>query len=349
MKVLFVMDRRNDAGSIQAVANYIRAGEELGHTLAVYGREEAGFPGVRFSLEAGAFDYAVFVFESKLRWMSGVQLAPVLSAIPRIRRAVLDADGMYNQRITLDDYDRNHASEQDRREWVAHCDRLAERILQPTLSPREARVRPLLFYGYDPDSRVRPAPEKQADIVLVAHNWWRWRELSERLLPAIEGIRSRLDGIRFVGAWWDGAPPWAGYLGLEQAFSVDPERLRRLRIHVADPVPYTEVIQTMSQGRLNIMTQRPLLRALGFVTSKYFEIFCADTVPLVMIPPEQAEMVYGPAGRELSLHEGMAEKLLDVLARPARYRELVEQVRRRLAERHSYRQRVIELAAALEA
>ena len=60
-------------------------------------------------------------------------------------------------------------------------------------------------------------------------------------------------------------------------------------------------IQVMSTGRINIMTQRPLFRELKILTSKYFEIFSADTIPLVMIDPDHAEMVYGPAGRELAL------------------------------------------------
>ena len=44
MKILFVMDRRVDRGSIQAVANYVRAGDELGHAIALYGREDPRFP-----------------------------------------------------------------------------------------------------------------------------------------------------------------------------------------------------------------------------------------------------------------------------------------------------------------
>ena len=55
------------------------------------------------------------------------------------------------------------------------------------------------------------------------------------------------------------------------------------------PVPFTEVIEKMSNGRVNIMTQRPLFRQLRVLTSKYFEIFAADTIPLVMLDPDHAE------------------------------------------------------------
>ena len=103
----------------------------------------------------------------------------------------------------------------------------------------------------------------------------------------------------------------------------------------------------MSTGRLNIMTQRPLFRELKILTSKYFEIFSADTTPMVMISADHAEMVYGPAGRELALCNGVADKLIDVLSRPKKYRELVQEVRKHLLTYHTYRNRVQELVAAL--
>ena len=44
------------------------------------------------------------------------------------------------------------------------------------------------------------------------------------------------------------------------------------------------------------MTQRPLFRELRLLTSKYFEIFCADTIPLVMIDPDHAVVGLWPGG-----------------------------------------------------
>ena len=351
MKILFVMDKRVNAGSIQAVANYMRAGDEFGHSIALYGRQDPNFPRLRFSTEASAFDYVVFIIESRLQWMSGLRLPRILSRVPRGRRAILDADGMYNPTIAVEGYDRNHANERERLVWLTTFDYLADKILQPTPVPCQPGVSALAFYGYDPASQIRAdaAPSKRFDIVHVGHNWWRWREVSNSLLPAIERIRDRLDGICFVGAWWDGVPPWARALDLEAAFCVEAERFRRVRIEVRPPVPYSQVIPTMSEGRVNLMTQRPLFRHLRFLTSKYFEIFCANTIPLVMLDPDHEESVYGPAGRELALHDGIGDKLLDVLSRPHKYREIVEQVRRHLVQHHSYQRRLQELVAALEA
>lgn len=350
MKVLFVMDRRVNAGSIQAIAGYARAGDDLGHTIALYGRPDPSFPTVRFSADPDAFDYVVFVIEFGLSWMSGLRLPRFLAAVPRERRAVLDADGMYNQIVAVDGYDRNYADERERAQWLAHCDYLSDKILQPTLSPREPKVLGLPFYGYDPGLKrdTRGSPPKQFDIVHLAHNWWRWREVSGCLLPAIERIRPHLDGICFVGSWWEGAPAGARAQQLEAAFGADLDRFRRLGIQVRPPVPYTDVVSAMSEGRVNIMTQRPLFRHLKLLTSKYFEIFSADTIPLVMLDAEHAESVYGPAGRGLALDGEIADKLLDAVQHPERYRELVRDVRCHLAAHHSYRNRVQELVAALQ-
>ena len=71
---------------------------------------------------------------------------------------------------------------------------------------------------------------------------------------------------------------------------------------------YTDVIRTMSTARINIFTQRPVLHHLKHLTLQYFEIFYADTIPLLMLDDDHAEAVYGPAGRELTLPGRVAEK-----------------------------------------
>jgi hypothetical protein len=351
MRILLAMDRRLDRGSIQAIANYIRAGDELGHVIALYGREDPAFPGLRCSTDAGAFDYVLFVVESWRGWMSALRMPRFLASVPRSRRAILDADGMYNPIVAVDGYDRNFLWEQDRLEWRRHYELLTDKILQPTFQPLEPHVRSLPFYGYDPAAQVssESLPSKPFDILHLGHNWWRWREISMCLLPAIEKIRGQVGDIAFVGSWWDAPPAGAKDLNLELAFGVDYPWFQRLGIQVRPSVPFTEVIRTMSTGRINLMTQRPLFRRLQILTSKYFEIFAADTIPLVMLDPDHAESVYGPAGRELTLQDQIADKLLDVLGHPRKYHEIVQEVRCHLAAHHSYRQRVQQLVEALAA
>jgi hypothetical protein len=48
------------------------------------------------------------------------------------------------------------------------------------------------------------------------------------------------------------------------------------------------------------------------------------------------------------LYHDVAGKLLDVLDRPGRYRELVQEVRCHLEKHHSYRVRLQELVTALK-
>jgi hypothetical protein len=164
----------------------------------------------------------------------------------------------------------------------------------------------------------------------------------------MERTRESLGEICFVGLWWDAPPAWAAAVGQEDAFRVDPQRLRELGIRVLPAVPYCDVISTMSAARINIMTQRPLFRWLGLVTSKYFEIFSAETLPLVMLEPEHAERIYGPSGRDLALHGDIGSKLIDVLERPKKYQEAVQAVRRHLTTHHSYERRLHELLEMLD-
>src|SRR6266446_10235034 len=163
------MERRVNAGSIQALANYIQEGKNIGHTLAVYGNPDSQLSEIYFSNEVHLFDYVVFIFESRLNWVSGLQLARLLTIVPRSRRVILDADGMYNPLIVLDGYDRNHASERERQTWVASYEAIADRIVQPTLWPRQPRVQSLLFYGYDSQARAADASRhvKRVDIMHV--------------------------------------------------------------------------------------------------------------------------------------------------------------------------------------
>jgi hypothetical protein len=153
--------------------------------------------------------------------------------------------------------------------------------------------------------------------------------------------------IGFIGLWWDGPPAEGTEAGPSLAFQSDPDAFRRLRIKTAPSVMYNEVIRTMSSARINIFTQRPVLHHLKHLTLKYFEIFYADTIPLLMLDADHAESVYGPAGRELTLSSPVAEKLLDALRRPDHYRGVVEDIRRHLAAHHSYDLRIEELVAAM--
>src|SRR5262249_13987067 len=154
--------------------------------------------------------------------LSGLHLARLLTAVPRLRRVIFDADGMYNSLLLHQDYDRNHGSTHERRRWLTAYEALADRIFQPSLQPQPADVSPLPFYGYDAEAVVDESDAKPIDIMHLGHNWWRWREIGERLLPALGQVRELFGEICLVGLWWDAPPPWAAQIGQQDAFFVDP-------------------------------------------------------------------------------------------------------------------------------
>lgn len=350
MNILFVMKHRGNAGSTHAVANYMRIAPKYGHSVAIYGTPISYVPELQFSMAVEEFDRVVYLFESELYRIKRLQEATLLAKFAKERRLILDADGMYNPLVIVDDYDFNHRNEADRARWIEYLGVLADRIAQPTLAPPlDPRVSAMAFFGYNPALQIDPsaAPPKQYDILHVGHNWWRWREVANDLLPAFDQIRDQVGEIGFIGLWWNEPPSEGLEAGPEAAFQSDPEAFRRLGIQTPKAVMYHDVIQTMSTARINILTQRPVLRRLKYLTLKYFEVFCADTIPLLMLDADHAEAVYGPAGRELTLPGRVAEKLLDALRRPDHYRGVVEDVRRHLIAHHSYEQRVEELVAAL--
>ncbi|MBX2805729.1 MAG: glycosyltransferase [Hyphomicrobiales bacterium] len=350
MNILFVMKHRGNAGNTHAVADYVRVGQKYGHNVAFYGTPLPWLPELKFSTNINEFDRVFYLFESELYRVNPLREAALLAHFPREARAVFDMDGMYNPRILLDDYDHNHKDDAQQAEWIEFYDALTDRVMKPTLAKQDApNVTPLIFYGYDPSLEIdqASAPPKQYDILHVGHNWWRWKEISEQVLPGIEQIRDRIGEIGFIGLWWDKPPAEGPEAGPEAAFRSDPETFRRLKIQATDAVMYNEVVQTMSSAKINIFTQRPVLHHLRHLTLKYFEIFYADTIPLLMLDADHAEAVYGPASRELVLPGRVAEKIADALERPDRYREIVADIRRHLAVHHSYDRRVDELITAM--
>lgn len=351
MNILFVMKHRGNAGNIHAVADYMRVGKRYGHSVAILGDAQPWLPDLRFSSDITAFDAVVYLFESEIYRVKRLQEATLLARIPRSRRIVLDMDAMYNPMTVVDNYDRNHWNEEQRAQWIEHFDALADRVMKPTLAPlSNPRAVSLPFYGYDPSLELdQGSVPKTYDILHVGHNWWRWRAISGHILPAIEQIRGEIGEIGFIGLWWDEPPVEGPEAGPAEAFRSDPEWLRRLEIQTSTAVMYNEVIRTMSSARINIFTQRPVLHHLKHLTLKYFEIFYADTIPLLLLDADHAESVYGPAGRELTLIPGrIPEKIGDALRRPDHYRSLVKDVRRHLAVHHSYDIRVGELIAAMQ-
>lgn len=350
MNILFVMKHRGNAGNTHAVANYIRVAPSFGHNVAIYGDPQEHLPEIKFSKDVKSFDRLAYLFESEIYRLSRLEEAAMLGNISRRHRMIFDMDGMYNPVTKVDGYDFNHESEWESERWRDYYDALSDVVMKPTLAhSKNPRVKPMAFYGYDAALEMPPesAPSKQYDIMHLGHNWWRWRDIGGKLLPAIAPIRDRIGEIGFIGLWWDGPPAEGADAGPVAAFESDPALLKKLRIKTEQSVMYTDVIRTMSTAKINIFTQRPVLHHLKHITLKYFEVFYADTIPLLMLDEAIAREVYGPASHELMLRENIGEKILDALARPDHYRDVVATVRKYLAANNSYAKRIAELVSAV--
>ncbi len=360
MDLLLVSKLARSARAINTIAQYCRIAPELGHQVAVFGEQQLDFPDIRFSLDVAAFDVAVFVVYMPSDFPDLPYLANLLDGLPKSRRVIIDCSGRYNDTVRVE-HDFNHLEKMDGHqgwEWIEAFQSVADRILQPTLTPRRDGVQPFLFHGYDPNGAVRsgasPAEAalrwshevKRYGIAYVGHNWQRWTQM-RRFLEAIAPIRDKVGSLALVGWDWRHRPDWAIQLGIKGA-DVDPELIERLDVELRDPIPFTEFRQFLSDARFGPIFQRPLFNELGLVTNRIFETFLADTVPLVMLPEDLAEAIYGPDVHPLVPGKDVAGRLREILHDPAPYWDAIGRVRQHLASHHSYAQRVSELVALVE-
>jgi hypothetical protein len=350
VNILFVMKHRGNAGNTHAVANYIRVAPKYGHNVAMYGDALDYMPEIKFSRDVRAFDRIAYLFESEIYRLGRLDETRMLGIVPKRHRMIFDMDGMYHPVTKVDDYDFNHATQSEQQRWKEYYDALSDVVMKPTLAQsNDPHVRPMIFYGYDPALEIPlgSVAAKEYDIMHLGHNWWRWRDVGRKFLPAIEPVRERIGKIGFIGLWWDGPPAEGKDAGPEAAFESDPALIKRLRVTPEDSVMYTDVIRKMGTAKINIFTQRPVLHHMKHITLKYFEVFYADTIPLLMLDEDIALQVYGPAARELMLRENIADKVIDALERPGHYRDVVGSVRKYLAANNSYDKRMAELVSAL--
>jgi hypothetical protein len=363
MKLLVISKLDRFARAASTITKYVQVGKALGHEVAVFGEQNSEFPSVPFSLDVKAFDYAVFVVYETKDFPDLPYLARLLDGVPRERRAVIDCCGRYNDTVRVE-HDFNHLEKLDSHqgwEWVEGFQAVSDKVLQPTLTPQRPDVRPFLFHGYDPAAVVRPYPSareaarawsgegeapKPYGAVYVGHNWQRWSQI-RRFLEAVEPLRGDLGPICLAGWRWDERPDWAVELGI-QGVDTDPALLARLGVETKWPVPYNEVVGFMGQARFCPVFHRPLFNQLGLVTNRTFETFCADTLPLLLLPDRVVEGVYGPEAAPLAPGDDVAGRLRDMMRRPEAYWDAVLKVRARLAERHSFQRRFQELLGILE-
>lgn len=349
MRLMFVHYLFEDRGSAQDVHYFAQTARALGHEVALYGPPDPKSP-FNYSLDLASADAVIFIFEwtTDLQFGDRLDLLRLVSRVPRRRRVVLDCDGKYNDAVSVvGDY--NHADAEMARRWVEVCDSLTDKIYQPTLHPLRPNVGTHFFHAYHPGWEVPlDFRGKEFDLFYVGNNWFRWRAISQ-VLKAVEPVRARLGRVGMVGHGWDRTPPWANASISRDAYYSDPEYLQQLNVEVGPPVHFKEVIAQMSRGVIHPVVYRPLFNRLQLVTCRTFETFAANTIPLFGQDEAYVTEFYGDRAGELVLPaRGPEEKVLDMVRRPEHYAEIVRDIRRYLAEKHSYAVRLRELIEIVE-
>ncbi len=363
MKLLIVTTLNRFARAVSPIAHYVRIGRSLGHEVAVFGEQNTEFPSIPFSLDVKRFDYAVFVVYETKDFPDLPYLAQLLDGMPKERRVIIDCTGRYNDTVRVE-HDFNHLERLDNHqgwEWVEGFQAVSDTILQPTLTPLRSDVRPFLFHAFDPHSIARPyasATEaveawqistngaKPYGVVYVGNNWQRWTQVA-RFLEAIEPIKDQVGPICLAGWAWDHRPDWAAELQIS-GIDVDRDLAQRLGVETKWSVPFDEVVPFLGQGRFCPVIQRPLFNHLSLVTNRTFETFCADTVPILMLPEGLVEAVHGPTALPLTPGDDITGRVVDMTLHPEAYWDAVLKTRAHLAMHHSYERRFQELLAILD-
>ena len=358
MKLLFVTEVNPWVRSVSTIHRYVAAGRRLGHDVLVYGEAQSDLPHLPFSTDLKGVDLALFIVQVPNDFPDMPYLARVLDGIPRERRVVLDLWGRYNETIRLD-HDFNHLEKIDGHpawEWTEAMEAVSDHILQPTLSPIRLGAKSFLFHGFEAEKVAKPyATAKEAaaawragkpyGAVYIGNNWHRWHQV-RAFLDEYSEVRDSAGTFCLAGWDWGQRPNWAAEMGIA-GVDTDSGYLEQQGVEVWGGIHFDEVVPLLSTARFAPVLHRPLFKHLNLVTNRSFETFCADTLPVLMLPQEFVSAIYGKAALALVPSASVADHLGKVLSDPEPYWDAVLQTRTHLARNHSFERRIAELEALL--
>ncbi len=359
MRILLVTGVDAWTRSVATIHKWIEAGRTLGHDIAVYGEANPELPKLKFSTDLNGVDLALFVVQVPSDFPDMPYLARVLDGIPKEKRAIVDLWGRYNDTIRVD-HDFNHLEKLDGHqawEWQDAIATVSKTILQPTLKPKRAEVKPFLFHGFDENSVAKKHAsaaaaaaswkKKNHGVLYVGSNWQRWNQV-RAFLEEYGKVRSEVGKASLVGWDWSERPDWAVQKGI-MGVDADPAFLESVGADAHNGKRFDEIVELLGYAKFAPVIHRPLFRELGFVTNRTFETFYADTIPILLLPERFVEEIYGAAAKKLIPAQGVSNWLLDAVKNPEAYWDAVLKTRAHLAAKHSYAVRIGELkkAAAL--
>lgn len=348
MRLIFVGCALDHQGNAQDIYNYIQVAKKIGHEVVLYAPEHTQ-SWLTCSSDVESADAVIFIAQTNMYLHYGgyLNLVRLLSQVPRERRVVIDCDGKYNYPIRVKG-DYNHLDAVSSQHWLEICDSLTDKIFQPTRHPLPSHVGSFFFHAYNPQWEVPlDFSAQKYDLVYLGNNCFRWQPLY-RILRSIEPVRNRLGRIGLVSPSWNSQARCADLPLSEVAYDTDPVSLKAMDIEVMPPTPFTEAISSMSQAIANLVLNRPLFDHLQFVSCHTFETPAANTIPLFAQEATFVQEIYGERAIELLLGTDAEQKILDVLARPEFYADIVREIRHHLAQHHSYESRLKELVEIVE-
>src|SRR4051812_40234252 len=133
MRFVFVYWRIDNAGSAQPIRHYAQAARAMGHEVVLFGPPD---PTGRFncSFDVRPEDAVIFIMEwnlggpHRLMDVPEMNLARLLTTVPRDRRIVLDNDGMYND-YTRVDGDYTHPAQAEEKKRSELFESLSDKIV----------------------------------------------------------------------------------------------------------------------------------------------------------------------------------------------------------------------------
>ncbi len=357
MRILLVTSVDAWTRSVSTIHKWIEAGRALGHEIAVYGEANPDLPKLKYTTDLSGADLALFVVQVPSDFPDMPYLARVLDGIPREKRAIVDLWGRYNDTIRVD-HDFNHLEKLDGHqawEWQDAIATVSETILQPSLSPKRENVKPFLFHGFDQASVAKNyanASEASAawnskpyGAMYIGSNWQRWHQVRTFLEEYAE-VRAEAGPACLAGWDWNWRPDWAVQKAI-MGVDTDAAFLAANKVEIRDGVRFDEIVGQIGQAKFAPVIHRPLFKELGFVTNRSFETFYADTIPLLIMPEDFVEKIYGTAAQKLVPSKGVAALVRDALKNPEPYWDAVFKTRAHLAAHHSYARRIDELKKAV--
>jgi hypothetical protein len=344
MRLMFAYFLIDDAGSAQDIRAYHQVAAEMGHEVRLYGPSstQSSLPHTN---DLSWPDAVVFICEwtTQTRHSDSLDFLRLIEKVPRHKRVLVDCDGNYNDALNIEgDYNQRDTAGSEK--WVQTCDALAEKICQPTYHPKRSNVRTFFFHAYDASwEQPLDFSNKQFGMIYVGHSKFRWGPM-HRVLRAIEPVRHQVRRIGIIGHGWDAQPSWSASMNMEDAYQTDADYMRRMGVEIMQPISSDQVIDWMSCAMFNPVIYRPLFSYLNFVTCRTFETVAAGTLPLFALDANYVREIYGECATELLLPADNPElKIRDLMRRPEHYAKVVQEMRRHLAEKHSYAARIREL------